>query len=155
MMGSIPKDTRSVEIDGSPLKSLEEDEEDAIDAIDATAHATKKSTKQREDEEESIHRSRFQNLVLENAARAYQDHPNDIDGYRNALRESLKDYPIPPNHRHKYEAILLDGEARYFYYMSRDDTTRGVKTIAVILKNSILWVVCFLLIAIFLHIFIK
>ncbi|MDR1457450.1 MAG: hypothetical protein LBI47_01190 [Puniceicoccales bacterium] len=157
MVGSIPRYTRNVEIDSSPLRSMEESEKDTINAIDATAHATKKSKKKKKDVEESIHRSRYQNLVLENAAQAYHDHPNDIDGYRNALRESLKDFPIPPDHRHEYEAILLDEEARYFHFIlsEKADRGKGMKTILIILKNSIWWVACSLLIILFLYVFIR
>jgi hypothetical protein len=122
-MESTPKYTRSVEIDGSPLRSLVEGEKGTFTALDATAKAIKTFTKRSDDVEASIHKSQYQNMVLEHAARAYHDHPNDIEGYRNALRESLKDYPIPPNQRHEYAAILYNGEARYFLPITSGEVT--------------------------------
>jgi hypothetical protein len=125
-MDNIPKYTRSVEIDSTPLRSLVEGEKGSFVALDATAKAIKTFTKRGDAMDESIHRSRYQNLVLKNAARAYKEHPTNIDGYRNAFQESLKDYPIPAAHRHEYAAILLNGEARYFHPImaGKVDSTR-------------------------------
>jgi hypothetical protein len=120
MMSDFPQYGRVEEIDGSPLKSMVEGEKGTLSAHDAIAKTIRNFTKQEDAAEESIHRARYQNMVLEHAARAYQEHPTAIDGYRNALREAVKDYPIPPAHRKEYAAILYNGEARYFHAILAD-----------------------------------
>jgi hypothetical protein len=67
-----------------------------------------------EAQESSLNKIRYQNMAMEASARAYSQHPDDMDAYKHAYREALEGYPIPLNKRAEYEAILLNSEARFY-----------------------------------------